>query len=100
LAGAIALIVMAESLPEGQMSPAQELSLWVLCLLLTGLALGLALADARRLRQQIRDAHRNLILGVLRGAPEANDAGRMALDHAAATDATRGARTADSEKER
>lgn len=66
LALAIALLVAGETILQGRLGPAGFVAYWLLCIVCTSLAVGVALLDARAVRQEIAEQQRALIEDAVR----------------------------------
>jgi hypothetical protein len=65
LLASVGMLVVGETLLEERMSAVLSLLYWLVCLVFTLLAIGVALLDARVLRQEARDEHRALFESTL-----------------------------------
>ena len=66
LLAALALLLCGETLLKGRMSNLFFLIYWLVCLVLTGLAIAVAFADVRALQRRIREEQRQLFEATLR----------------------------------
>jgi hypothetical protein len=63
---ALAMLVCGETILKGKLGDLGFLGYWAVCLLLTGVAVLIALADARALRRRTRMEHRDLFESTLK----------------------------------
>lgn len=61
LLAAIGLLIAGETALKGRLAGAGFIAYWLVCLVLTAVAAGVALLDAAVLRREQRDEHRALI---------------------------------------
>ena|SRR5712691_2833619 len=61
LAGALAMLVIGQILLKGRLSDLAFLVYWMICFLLTALAMAMALIDMRAVRNRTRQEHRRLL---------------------------------------
>lgn len=65
LLAAIMMLIVGVTLLENRLQPLAMFIYWSICFILTGLAAGIALVDASRVRTEQRDAQRALIENTL-----------------------------------
>ena len=77
LAGAVAMLVLGQTLLKSYLDGAWFILYWLACFLLTGLSLMIALFDAQAVRRQAREQQLNLLQDALgntnRGTEEKSD---------------------------
>jgi hypothetical protein len=66
LVAALGMLVAGETVLQGRLGDVAFLGYWLVCLVLTGCAILIALADARALRQQTRNEARDLLQNALK----------------------------------
>ena len=66
LLGSIVMLIAGETVLKDRMQPLMLVTYWSVCFILTGLAAGVALMDAARVRNEQRDEHRALIESTLK----------------------------------
>ncbi len=66
LAAAVGMLVVGETALKGRLDPLSLFLYWMACLVLTGLAVLIALLDVRSLRRKSREAERDLISTTLK----------------------------------
>jgi hypothetical protein len=66
LAGALGMLIAGETVLEGRLRGLAALGYWLVCFLLTGVAMAVALWDLRAVRQQTRRQERELLESALK----------------------------------
>jgi len=66
LLGALAMLVCGETVLKGRLQPVAFLVYWLVCVLLTGLALVAAIRDLRHVQYRIRQEQRELLESTLK----------------------------------
>jgi len=67
LAGALIMLICGETVLHQRLNLVWFLSYWLICLILTGLAVIIAFRDLRDLQQQAREQQRELLENTLKG---------------------------------
>lgn len=65
LLGSVVMLIAGETMLKDRLQPLVMVIYWSVCFILTGLAAGVALMDAARVRNEQRDEHRALIESTL-----------------------------------
>ena len=66
LAGALAMLICGETILQGRLRPFDFVIYWLLCFVLTGVAMIVAFRDLRDLQQRTRQQQRDLLQNTLR----------------------------------
>jgi len=66
LAGALAMLICGETVLRGQLKPFDFILYWLVCFVLTGVAMVVALRDLRALHDRTRQQQRDLLQNTLK----------------------------------